>query len=61
MPLMTSESIIYQGLLYGKNLEYIHSFVSTVEFEQRSTGWARETIISDSKFVFSDCGKYIVP
>ena len=34
--------------------------VIIAEFEQVNAGWAWETIVSENKFVFSDCGIYNV-
>ena len=33
---------------------------SIVEFEQINASWARKAMVSDNKFVFSSCEKYIV-
>ena len=34
--------------------------VNIVEFEQINACWASGTVVSDNKFVFSNCEKYIV-
>ena len=34
--------------------------VTIAKFEQINSSWARETIVSETKFVFSNCEKYIV-
>ena len=43
------------------NFEHISNFVLLfiAQFEQINAGWDSETIVLD-KFVFSNCGKYIL-
>ena len=43
------------------NFEHISHFtVIIAEFEQINAGWVWQTIVLGNKFVFSNCGKYIV-
>ena len=43
------------------NFEHIlHFIVNIAKFEQKSAGWAQEMVVSDNKFVFTNCLKYIV-
>ena len=44
------------------NFEYISHFtVNIAEFEQiNNAGWTWEIVVSDNKFVFSNCEKYTV-
>ena len=44
------------------NFEHICAYfnVNIVEFEQINASWARKAMVSDNKFVFSSCEKYIV-
>ena len=44
------------------NFKYISYFSVIIdEFEQINAEWAWETIVSDNKFVFRNCQKYIAP
>ena len=43
------------------NSEHIlHFTVIIAEFEQINASWAWETIVSEKKFVFSNCEKYTI-
>ena len=46
-------------LLLTLNIFWHYYIVIITEFEQIDGGWVWETIVSDNKFVSSNCGKYI--
>ena len=47
-------------LLLTLNIFCFYSKINVAEFEQVNAGWTSETVVSDRKFVASNCEKYIV-
>ena len=47
-------------LLLTLNIFALYSTVTNAEFEKINADWAWETLVSENKFVSSDCEKFIV-